>query len=304
MCPASLCPLHYAGNQGRQLWHEWPQHRIDSVFGNGLRQLWDRVAQALDEGYPVNARAGHMGFTLLHRAASYGHMPTLLRLLTAGADVDVRDNNGKSPMHFAAICFSTLTLAALVKAGADGNARDSNLESPLFFAVAGSLPCTYYLLSLPQVEVAATNEDGETAESRARAVRCFGAADAVRTEVCVAPRRAPSVAPSPPPFSELLPYLVSRVGRFKKAALFTACAQLRTSCAPDAGSCALDSPSGGVGAGSGGRSRGRARRCCNGRPQAGTPRPFSERLIGRVYSLRSMPLLHHQVCVCVRCSMA
>jgi hypothetical protein len=71
----------------------------------------------------------------------------------------------------------------LVEAGADVNARDSFLETPLHAAAKYSLPCTRYLLTLPQVDLSATDENGYTAEY---AVRNFGksaAADAVRAVV-------------------------------------------------------------------------------------------------------------------------
>jgi ankyrin repeat protein len=112
-------------------------------------------------------------------------MPILQRLLAAGADVDVRDVCRRAPMHYAAGCNSVEALAALVEAGADVNARDCNLESPLFFAVTSSLPCTRYLLSLPQVELSTANVFGATAEERALHAHKIEAADAVRTEVGV-----------------------------------------------------------------------------------------------------------------------
>ncbi len=168
---------------------QWPQHRVDDVVDDCYMQRWDRVGSALDAGFPVNATGGRCGASLLHWAACHGHVPIVRRLLAAGAHANICDVFQRTPTLFAACCTCVDGLAALVEAGADVNACDSELQSPLFWAVACSLPCTRYLLSLPQVELYAVNRYNKTAEQHAREFigsdisRVCG--DVVRAEVCV-----------------------------------------------------------------------------------------------------------------------
>jgi hypothetical protein len=106
-----------------------------------------------------------------------------------GAHVDVRGYNQRTPTHYAAIYGHVDALVALVEAGADANVRDSRLDTPLHNAVACSLPCTRYLLTLPQADLSATDQNGYTAQSAARMLGRTAAADAVRAEVRVASSR-------------------------------------------------------------------------------------------------------------------
>ncbi len=165
---------------------QWPLHRVDDIVNACFWEQWDRVLSALDAGFPVNAKGGTCGTcpaSLLHWAAWGAHVPVLRRLLAAGAVVDTRDDHQQTPAHYAACRASVGPLAALVEAGADVNAGDYFLESPLFRAVVSSLPCTRYLLTLPQVELSTVNRSGLTAEKLARVSCRFEAAEAVRAEV-------------------------------------------------------------------------------------------------------------------------
>jgi ankyrin repeat protein len=161
---------------------KWPPHRVDDLFSFAARERWDWVDSALDAGFPVNA-AGTRIDSLLHLAARYGCMPILRRLLASGAHVDVRGRYQRAPAHYAALYGFVDGLVALVEAGADVNVRDSLLDTPLHKAVFCSLPCTRYLLSLPQVDLSATDENGYTAEHAARKDGQTATADAVRAVV-------------------------------------------------------------------------------------------------------------------------
>ena len=56
-------------------------------------------------------------------------------LVKAGANVNARDNNGCTPLFYAALANSNPeVLTVLVKAGADVNARDKNECTPLMVA--------------------------------------------------------------------------------------------------------------------------------------------------------------------------
>ncbi len=172
----------------------WPQRRVDAVIEDCFYfKNWQRVTEALDAGFPANAKDWR-SCSLLHFAAWFGSMPVLRRLLAAGADVNARNGLLSSPAHLAAEFSCVDGLVALVEAGADLNARDTFGRTPLHYAVStpssfaafSSLPCTRYLLSLPQVDLSASDIDGMTAEEIGRSRGAFVAAEAVRAEVRVA----------------------------------------------------------------------------------------------------------------------
>jgi ankyrin repeat protein len=183
-----------SGSSGGSEAEQWPEHRVDAVLVDSAHGRWDRVSQALDAGFPVNARGGWLGASVLHFAARLGHVPVMRRLLAAGAHVNIRDSGEQTPMHFGVQHVDGL--AALVEEGADVNARDSRQYPPLFGAVLGTLPSTLYLLSLPQVDLSATDTHGRTAEDLARDYSRFDSAKAVRAEV----RASCNKLQPPPPF--------------------------------------------------------------------------------------------------------
>jgi hypothetical protein len=113
-------------------------------------------------------------------------VPMVRRLLASGAHVDVRGANQWTPAHQAAMHARADGLVALVEAGADVNARDSFLYTPLHLAALRSLPCTRYLLTLPQVDLSAPAKGGHTAEYTARMYGDPAVAGAVRAVVRVA----------------------------------------------------------------------------------------------------------------------
>ena len=74
-------------------------------------------ARCLEEGADVHVRYEHDN-TVLHHAASLDAAVTTL-LLEAGAQVNARNNTGRTPLHWAAANRNSATVAALLEAGAD-----------------------------------------------------------------------------------------------------------------------------------------------------------------------------------------
>lgn len=109
-----------------------------------------RVAAALVRVREVVARAGLRaadGRAVLHAAAEKGGAWAGLVAVVAGggADVDVRDRRGATPLHVAAACGvegSVDVARALVAAGADVCARDGRMREPLQVAEAAGRPET------------------------------------------------------------------------------------------------------------------------------------------------------------------
>ena len=74
------------------------------------------------------------GYTPQHYAAWTGHVSVVAALIAAGADVNVKDNDGRTPLYFAG---HAAVISTLLAAGADANEKDDDGRTPLHFA--GSL---------------------------------------------------------------------------------------------------------------------------------------------------------------------
>ncbi|MEV6106422.1 ankyrin repeat domain-containing protein [Streptomyces sp. NPDC051940] len=83
----------------------------------------EAVAELITAGADVNLREWD-GNTALLWAAENGHTSTLRLLLGHGADTSVADEAGRTPLHRAAARGSLQVVEALVQAGADTTARD------------------------------------------------------------------------------------------------------------------------------------------------------------------------------------
>ena len=69
-------------------------------------------------------------------AAQRGEIETVLKLLQAGANIDVTDAQGRTPVMRATYKHHTALVRALLQAGADINIRDNQKENPLLHAGA------------------------------------------------------------------------------------------------------------------------------------------------------------------------
>jgi len=90
------------------------------------RWPWQRAAPAdVDAGTKDDAWA-----RLLHQAAGAGYAELVEALITAGADVNARTEEGETPLHQAAVrCGGLEVVGALIAAGADVNASEEGLAN-------------------------------------------------------------------------------------------------------------------------------------------------------------------------------
>eukprot|EP00053_Salpingoeca_punica_P000389 m.28481 g.28481 ORF g.28481 m.28481 type:complete len:152 (-) comp10282_c0_seq1:253-708(-) len=77
------------------------------------------VEQYLQQGVSVNAK-DHTGYSPLSAAVSYSHFDLVKLLLERGADPNICDNDGDSPLH---LCEDVAVAKLLLAAGADGRAN-------------------------------------------------------------------------------------------------------------------------------------------------------------------------------------
>ncbi len=75
-----------------------------------------------------------MARLLLWGAASYGHTEIIKELIAAGADVNVKNNDGETALMSAAIGGRTEVVKILIIAKADVNAQDNKGETALIEA--------------------------------------------------------------------------------------------------------------------------------------------------------------------------
>ncbi|WP_103255648.1 ankyrin repeat domain-containing protein [Tabrizicola aquatica] len=76
----------------------------------------------------------------LHRAAHLGDLDAIRSLIAAGADLNARDANGRTPAHVAAFASHDAALEALAVAGADMNALDDQVYDVLTIAAVADDP--------------------------------------------------------------------------------------------------------------------------------------------------------------------
>lgn len=115
----------------------------------------------LHKGADVNLRDGD-GRTALHQAVINGHGEIVKTLLGVGADVQVADSAGWTPLNFAASGYHLALAEALLDAGAGVDAEDSHANTPLFRATFESRGRgdMIRLLSRHGADAAHTNKHG------------------------------------------------------------------------------------------------------------------------------------------------
>jgi len=134
-----LTPLHLAALAGRwEVTELLLAHRAD--VNTGI-QSQENAARLLPDAYTDNynrlADLGSLkGLTSLHCAVFVGQEAVVNTLLTHGADVEARDDSGRTPLHLASFWENTVAAAAQVLArGAIIDVRDNSGATPLQLAM-------------------------------------------------------------------------------------------------------------------------------------------------------------------------
>ena len=139
----------------------------------------EEVTACLDAGADLKARDDN-GWTPLHWAAGVNENPAVIEaLLAAGADLKARDEYGGTPLQNAAgINENPAVIEALLAAGADPKARNVSGDTPLHFAARFNNPAIAQALLKAGADPKAEDALGETplqnaASNRNPAVRAI-----------------------------------------------------------------------------------------------------------------------------------
>lgn len=129
------------------------------------------LARHLDEDPALLRAYSHDGWTVLHLAAFFGHVPCVGWLLGQGADQTIfsRGHEANLPLHAAAAASRSEVCRLLVEAGSDPNARAGGGWTPLHIAAGnGNLELLDMLLA-HGADPELRKDDGQTAEETAAA---------------------------------------------------------------------------------------------------------------------------------------
>ncbi|XP_010934831.1 acyl-CoA-binding domain-containing protein 1 isoform X1 [Elaeis guineensis] len=104
--------------------------KLDAIHVSAREGEADDILKHIENGVSVNLRDSE-GRTPLHWAVDRGHVSVVEILLSKNADVNAKDNEGQTPLHYAAVCEREETALLLVKQHADPNSKDHDGNSPL-----------------------------------------------------------------------------------------------------------------------------------------------------------------------------
>ncbi len=121
----------------------------------------DLVKKMLSYGADVNAKNNN-GETSLHSASIHGYTEIVKLLLEHGADVNVKNNNGRTALYLASTNRHIETVKLLLGHGANVNVKDNNGDTPLYWASMYGYSETVKLLLEYGADVNAKNNNGKT----------------------------------------------------------------------------------------------------------------------------------------------
>ncbi|KAF3432792.1 hypothetical protein FNV43_RR23894 [Rhamnella rubrinervis] len=103
--------------------------KMDAIHAFAREGEEDNLLKAIESGVSVNLKDSE-GRTPLHWAVDRGHLNMTELLVSRNADVNAKDNEGQTPLHYAAVCEREAIAEYLVKQNADTVVKDNDGNSP------------------------------------------------------------------------------------------------------------------------------------------------------------------------------
>ncbi|KAI4307078.1 hypothetical protein L6164_030307 [Bauhinia variegata] len=103
--------------------------KIDAVHGFAREGDVANLLKSIENGVSVNLKDSE-GRTPLHWAVDRGHLNVTELLVSKNANVDAQDNDGQTPLHYAAVCGRETIAEYLVKHKADTGIKDNDGNTP------------------------------------------------------------------------------------------------------------------------------------------------------------------------------
>ncbi|MED6206679.1 Acyl-CoA-binding domain-containing protein 1 [Stylosanthes scabra] len=102
---------------------------MDAIHGFAREGDMANLLKCIENGISVNLKDSE-GRTPLHWAVDRGHSNVTELLVERNADVNCKDNEGQTPLHYAVVCDREAIAEYLVKHNADINSKDNDGSSP------------------------------------------------------------------------------------------------------------------------------------------------------------------------------
>lgn len=103
--------------------------KMDAIHAFAREGEVDNLLKCIESGVPVNLKDSE-GRTPLHWAVDRGHLNMTELLVSRNADVDAKDNEGQTSLHYAAMCEREAIAEYLVKQNADIGIKDNEGSTP------------------------------------------------------------------------------------------------------------------------------------------------------------------------------
>jgi len=130
------------------------ERRVHEALSKMRRDSVHRMLHSSEIRYLARVR--------LHLAAKDGAISRVKHLIAEGADINARDNQGRTPLYEAILGGNVNTVKLLTWHGADINARDNQGRTPLHLASGRNHQAVTELLIDQGADVNATDKDGDT----------------------------------------------------------------------------------------------------------------------------------------------
>ncbi|XP_026377387.1 acyl-CoA-binding domain-containing protein 1-like isoform X2 [Papaver somniferum] len=102
--------------------------KMEAIHTSAREGELDNLVKHIESGISVNLKDSE-GRSPLHWAVDRGHLDMVELLLSKNADVNAQDNEGQTPLHYAAMCDREAIAEVLVKQNADTDVKDNDGSS-------------------------------------------------------------------------------------------------------------------------------------------------------------------------------